>query len=179
MLRLSYESQERILRARPYADNLNTMIRTIQYKNKKSLHPLFEENPQDKKKALIIVTSDRGLCGSFNTNIIRRAEAYLKQNDFNDVICLGKKSYSYFKKRNYTILNSYLNLFNEMNFTISIEVASEIIKLFIDEKYDKVEVIYNEFKSAIQQDVVTKQLLPIVPLEKDKSGAIRLHLRTG
>jgi F-type H+-transporting ATPase subunit gamma len=166
------KAQERIFRARPYADNLNTMIRTLQYKNKKSIHPLFEENPQDKKKALISVTSDRGLCGSFKTNILRKAETYLKKESFSSVICLGKKGYSYFKRHQFPILNSYLNLFNEMNFAISIDVASEIINLFINEKYDKIEVIYNEFKSAIQQDVVIKQLLPIVPLEKGKAAPL-------
>jgi len=162
------KAQERIVRARPYADSLNMMIRTLQYKNKKSVHPLFEENPLDKKKALLVVTSDRGLCGSFNTNILRRTDAYLQENPTVDLICLGKKASSYYKKRDYSVLNSYINLFNEMDFNISVEVASEIISLFIVKQYDKIEVLYNEFKSAIQQNVVTKQLLPIVPIEEDK-----------
>ena len=159
------KAQDRIIKARPYADYINTMIRTLQFKNKNSQHPLFEENPSDEKKALVVVTSDRGLCGSFNSSIIRTTMKHLSENTNYDIICIGKKGLEHLKKRNTTILNSYVNLFNEMDFSISKNVATEIIDLFINQKYDKIDILYNEFKSAIQQNIVIKQLLPIVPIE--------------
>jgi len=161
------KAKERIFKVRPYADYINIMIQTLQYKNKNSEHPLFEENPGDKKKALIVVTSDRGLCGAFNSAIIRHCTDYLQENSQVDLICLGKKGNDFFKKHDYTVIKSYINFFNEMDFTISSEIASEIVDLFIVEKYDKIEILYNEFKSAIQQDIVLKQILPIIPINDE------------
>ncbi|MCD4818277.1 MAG: ATP synthase F1 subunit gamma [Candidatus Cloacimonetes bacterium] len=161
------KSQDRILKARPYADFINTMIQTLQFKNKHSEHPLFEENPGDEKKALIVVTSDRGLCGAFNSSIIKEASNYLKENSQVDIICIGKKGDDFFKKHDYNVIKSYINIFNEMDFSISREIAFNIIELFTIKEYDKVEIVYNEFKSVIQQNIILKQILPIVPIEDE------------
>lgn len=159
------KAQNRILKARPYADYINDMLRAIKIKNTRSLHPLLDDSTEGNKRALIVVTADRGLCGSFNSNIIRTADEYLKKNPKVDLICIGKKGNDYFKKHFGKVLQSYIDLFNEMDFSVSIDVASHILNLLLIENYSKIEVLYNEFKSAIQQNIIVKQLLPIVPSE--------------
>jgi F-type H+-transporting ATPase subunit gamma len=114
-----------------------------------------------------VVTSDRGLCGAFNSQILKEALHYIQENPETEVICIGKKGFDYLKKRNVNIIQSYVNLFNEMDFSVSKDVANQIIDLFLEQNYGKIDVLYNEFKSAIQQNIVVKQLLPIVPLESE------------
>ncbi len=159
------KAQKRIFKARPYADYINDMLRAIKIKKTRSLHPLLDDSTEGNKRALIVVTADRGLCGSFNSNIIRTADEYLKKNPKVDLICIGKKGNDYFKKHFRKVSQSYIDLFNEMDFSVSIDVASHILNLLLIENYSKIEVLYNEFKSAIQQNIIVKQLLPIVPSE--------------
>ena len=161
------KAQDRIIKARPYANHVNDMLRTLKLKNSSNTHPLLEDAEESGKSALIVVTSDRGLCGSFNSQIIKEAMRYLKENPEVDLICLGKKGYDFLKKRTDNIIKPYLNLFNEMNFSVSKDVAQQIIDLFMEQDYNKINVLYNEFKSAIQQNIIVKQLLPIIPLESD------------
>ncbi len=162
------KTQDNIINARPYADHVNNMLRTLKNKNISTDHPLLAEVTGKGKTVYIVVTSDRGLCGSFNTHIIKKAIIHLEKNPDADLICIGKKGYDYFRKHSTNVTENYINLFNEMDFSISTEVAEKILSLFLDENYDKIDVIYNEFKSAIQQDIIVKQLLPIVPIESDE-----------
>lgn len=162
------KAQDNIINARPYADHINEMLRTLKNKNISSDHSLLAEVTGKGKTAYIVVTSDRGLCGSFNTHIIKKAIVHLKENSDADLICIGKKGYDYFRKHSTNVTEHYINLFNEMDFSVSADVAEKILSLFLDENYDKINVIYNEFKSAIQQDIVVKQLLPIIPLETEE-----------
>jgi len=163
------KAQNRIVNARPYADYINLILQTLKFKNRNSLHPLLSNPNGQGKKAVVVVTADKGLCGSFNSSIIRKAIEYIKQNPDADVICFGKKGRDYIRKRSDKIIREYTDLFNEMNFDISKEAAEFLLNLFLKEKYDSIEIIYNEFKSAIQHNIVVKQLLPIVPLEAENT----------
>jgi len=167
------KAQNSIIQARPYADHINVMLQTLKRKNIKTQHPLLVDIPDEGKKAFIVVTSDRGLCGAFNSSIIRNAIQYLNENPEIDVICIGRKGYDYLKKHiTNEIKEKYIGLFNEMDFSVSKEAASFLLELFLNEGYAKIEVLYNEFKSAIQQDIVIKQLLPIVPLKSEEMSAL-------
>ena len=166
------KAQDNIINARPYADHINDMLRTLKNKNISSDHPLLAEISGKGKTAYVVVTSDRGLCGSFNTHIIKEAIVNLKENPDADLICIGKKGYDYFRKHSTNVTEHYINLFNEMNFGVSADVAEKLLNLFLDENYDQINVIYNEFKSAIQQDIVVKQLLPIIPVESEESSKL-------
>ena len=159
------KAQNNIINARPYADHINQMLQTLKNKNTSSDHPLLAEVTGKGKTAYVVVTSDRGLCGSFNTHIIKEVITSIKNDPNADLICIGRKGYDYFKKHSTNVTEHYVDLFNEMDFSISAEVAEKILNLFLNENYDKINVIYNEFKSAIQQDIVVKQLLPIKPIE--------------
>lgn len=160
-------AQENILQARPYADYINDMLKTLKLKNTTTSHPLLTDISGEGKTALIIVTSDRGLCGSFNSQIIRKAQAHIKKHFNVDIICIGKKGYDFFKTHSKKVIDSYINLFNEMDFSISKDVAEKILNLYLQEDYIRIDVLYNEFKSAIQQDIIVKQLLPIIPIESE------------
>jgi F-type H+-transporting ATPase subunit gamma len=160
-------AQENILQARPYADHINDMLKTIKLKNTTTSHLLLTDISGEGKTALIIVTSDRGLCGSFNSQIIRKAQLYIKKNSNVDIICIGKKGFGFFKTHSKKVIDSYINLFNEMDFSVSKDVAEKILNLYLQENYIKIDVLYNEFKSAIQQDIIVKQLLPINPIESE------------
>jgi len=162
------KAQDNIINARPYADHINEMLRTLKNKNISSDHPLLADVIEKGKTAYVVVTSDRGLCGSFNTHIIKKAVAHLEKDPDADIICIGKKGYDYFRKHSANVTEKYINLFNEMDFSVSTEVAEKILSLFLDENYDKIIIIYNEFKSAIQHDIIVKQLLPIVPIESEE-----------
>jgi F-type H+-transporting ATPase subunit gamma len=162
------KAQKSIVSARPYANYINEILRVLKYKNTQSQHPLLDENTSDGKKVIVVVTADKGLCGSFNTSIIRMAMDYIKDNPDVDVICLGKKGRDYIKKRSDRVIREYTDLFNEMNFDVSKEVGEFLLNLFLKEGYSKIEIIYNEFKSAIQHNVILKQLLPVTPSESDE-----------
>ncbi|KQC03753.1 MAG: hypothetical protein APR54_02395 [Candidatus Cloacimonas sp. SDB] len=161
------KAQINILNARPYADYVNEILRTLKYKNIQSQHPLLDDPREKAKKAIVVVTADKGLCGSFNTNIIRKATEYINSHPDTDIICFGKKGRDYLKKRSDNIIREYTDLFNEMNFDVSKEASEFLLDLFLKENYGKIEVLYNEFKSAIQQNVVVKQLLPVIPIESE------------
>lgn len=160
-------AQTRILAARPYANHLDTMLRTLKKKNVASRHILLDETPREGKELLVVMTADRGLCGSFNTTIIRHAMAFIKEHPDTDIICVGRRGYDYLKKRTDRIIGHYIGVFNEMDFTRSREIAEQALDLYLNQGYVKIEVLFNEFKSAIQQNVICKTILPVQPLESD------------
>ena len=176
------KAQEKIVNARPYADYIEMMIRTIKYKNPATKHPFLYSREESAaigkaqnqdlvkatgKTALLVLTADRGLCGSFNSNIIRTAHKYLQQHPETDVICIGKKGYDNLKKRSDRIIEKFLNSFNVIDFEATDKISQLVVELYLDQGYNRIDVIYNEFKSAIQQNIISRQLLPIVPIESE------------
>jgi len=161
-------SQDSIVQARPYADQISLMLSQLRARNRDIEHDVMQNFEDNEKSILVVVTSDKGLCGAFNYNIIKRAKNYISQHPQTDVICLGRKGFDAIKKEKSKIIKEYLSLFNEMDFSVSKEIGEYLLQLFLEEGYGKIEVLYNEFKSAIQQDIVVKQILPIVPEELDE-----------
>lgn len=161
------KSQDKIINARPYANYIDVMLRTLKMRNKSNLHQILNDNIENKKEILVIVTADRGLCGAFNALIIKEAMHYLKDKSEVDLICIGKKGYDFFKKTEYKIIEKYLGLFNEMDFTSSKSIAWNMLDRFMNKEYGKINILFNEFKSVIQNDIVIKQILPIIPNESD------------
>ena len=164
-------AQQSILQARPYADRLNEIMGNVVYDVDRSLHPLLAVREPD-RIAYVIFTADQGLCGSFNHNIIRKAEAEFSAHPDKiiDIIVIGKKGHDYFIKREHNIIGSYLKFYKDLQFKKATDIAKIIMDLYIEEKYDRIYLIYNEFKSAMRQDVTVEQLLPIIPIEPDKKS---------
>ncbi len=163
-------AHEGILNARPYARKISTMLSHLVTEEDKVENPFI--SPREiKNVAVVVVTADRGLCGAFNTNIIKESVKYienLRSESLNPVVyCIGKKGYDFFNKQNYDLTGHTTGIFNLLKYESALSVSQKLIEMFLDGKVDRVIIIYNEFKSVIQQRIVTEQFLP-VPVEKEK-----------
>ncbi len=165
-------AQEKILSTRPYAFKLQEVVGNLVARLENVDHVLFAERPIE-KILLVIVTADRGLCGAFNANIIRQALTNIKTFEDKEVslYVVGKKGYEFFSRRPFTIVNRKINFFNHLNFGDAQEIASNLIELFMQGDFDRIDLLYNEFKSAVRQDVTLEQFLPFIPNEEIKTSA--------
>ena len=159
------KAQTNILNARPYTDKIASMITKLPAEDDLSSNPFFTQRDV-KNVAVVVVTADRGLCGSFNQNIIKETERYISEelkteNINSQFFCAGKKGNDYFRKRNYEIIGSDAGLFSSLEYNSALNIYNTIIPKFLDGKIDKVVLIYNSFVSIINQKLETKQLLPI------------------
>ena len=165
------KSKDRIISARPYANIINDILKNIKERNKMLQMSIFDDVKAPKKRVLVVVTSDRGLCGAFNANIIKQAVLAIEEDPNVDLVCIGKKGFDYLKKRTDRIVEKYVGFFNEMNFGVSSEIADILLDMFLTQAYDSIEVLYNEFVSVIQQDIVHKKLFPI-EIEKSETNMV-------
>jgi F-type H+-transporting ATPase subunit gamma len=168
-------SQEAILRARPYADGLDGVLSDLASRVDTEDHPLLARRVP-KRVEIVVMTSDRGLCGSFNTNITRKAEQFLfeKGPDFDRVTlsCIGRKGRDHFRRRTVDIRREYVGVFDKVSFALAAEIADQLARDFVAHDLDAIWLLYNEFKSVIQQRIVLAPLLPItLPEGRDPSGA--------
>lgn len=161
-------AQEGITQLRPYAAKLEGILNNLNaapiegYTNKLAVE-------RDIKKVLVIVvTSDRGLCGAFNTNVLRAAVNHIRDNYSAlsetrnvEVMCLGKKGVDFFQRRSYPLVSTFSNVFDGLSFDTVRRASEYAMEQFIGGEYDRVDVIYNEFKNVATQILRTEQLLPI------------------
>lgn len=159
-------AQEAIAAARPYAQQLDRVLQRLSSMESLS-HPLMTERAID-RTALIVLTSDRGLCGSFNTNSCRHAFNAVSPDD--GIIAVGRKGRSFFRNRNCEILNDYEDVFRDLSFASAITIAEDAVNQFLSGEVDRVMLIYNAFVSVAQQQPVSEQLLPIAPREGEATG---------
>ena len=161
------KAQERIFTTRPYAFKIREMIGHLRQRLDPLAHPLFEAREEVGGVLLIVVTSDRGLAGAFNSNLLkvveaRIAEAYADLPKENlHVLAVGRKGHEYFDNRGYDLVGDFRGAFNDLRFPIAGEVMDIAIEGFQEGRWDLVEVVYNEFKNTISQNRVAEQLLPI------------------
>ncbi len=153
-------AQQRILSARPYAIRMADVMKNLAVKTTERDHPLLAVKKEG-KSALVVITADRGLCGSYNANILRQAQAYLRENPGTDLITVGKKGRDFFKRRKFSIIKEWLYVFPHIPHETVLEMRDEIEGLFIRGGYKEVRVLYTEFKSVISQKTAMDTLLPI------------------
>jgi F-type H+-transporting ATPase subunit gamma len=159
-------AQDAILASRPYAHKMLEVLSSLALRTNPQAHPLLATR-EAKKVDLLVVTSDRGLCGAFNSNIIRRAERFIAEHpDWEFTLHLvGRKANDYFKRRNYEIRKVSLNVLSDISFSHAVAIGNDMVENYLGEEFDQVYMVYNEFKSAIQQTVIVEQLLPIKPMD--------------
>jgi F-type H+-transporting ATPase subunit gamma len=160
-------AQEGIWAVRPYAEEIQKIISSLALRAEQS-HPLLEVR-EPKSIAVLAVTSDRGLCGAFNANIIRQTEQWLNENRANyetvTLSVVGRKGYEYFNRRD--MVDRYFpDVFHNLELERAREIGKNVVKNYVSQNLDEVLVIYNEFKSAISQQVVVERLLPMATLEE-------------
>ncbi len=156
------KAQERMEQARPYADRLKSEILTLLPDVDRSLLELLDVR-EIKRTAIVVITSDRGLAGSFNTNIIKRAEEEIAEfgKENVDLFCIGRRGYEYFKNRNYNIIEDHTDFWAELDYNHSIKIGNGIISHFTSRKVDQIRVVYNEFKNVMVQEIIAETLLPL------------------
>ena len=159
------KAESAITRLRPYARRLDEMMADIKLRAE-IRHPLLSER-KVKKEFVLVVTSERGLCGGFNSKIIRKAEGYFgKENIERRLVLIGKKGSIYFGKRDYRIIKEY-KIPDKVSFDFAKTIGDELTRGYIEERFDRFVAVYNEFKSVFRQEQVAEQLLPIVPKTPD------------
>ena len=159
-------AQDKVINARPYARKISELFTHLVTEEDLNNPFIFERDA--KNIALVVVTADRGLCGAFNTNIIKEATGFIEDNSQTtaiNVYCIGKKGFDYFNKRDYDVADKRTGLFSTLEYSSALDITNELIRMYLDSTFDKIIVIYNEFKSIIQQKIVVEQFLPI-PISK-------------
>jgi len=155
-------AQERVLSARPYAAQLKKVLANLAARIENVKHPLLEVRPE-KNVLLVVVTADRGLCGAFNANIIRTAQNFIRQHRETRQIRLimaGRKGRDFFRRRDIPILFDFVNIFSKLEFSNAKDIGERIIEAYAKGEFDAVYLVYNEFKSVIQQRLAIEKLLP-------------------
>jgi F-type H+-transporting ATPase subunit gamma len=164
-------AQERILNARPFAQQMLRVMNSLATRTDPARHPLLalREPRPDSKTMLVVITADRGLCGSFNTNIIKGASAFITEQPRREVAMglVGRKGRDFFARRGFDVRFERINIFTQLNYADAQTIAKAAIEDFLGEQVDSVYLVYNEFKSVLQQRVVVERLLPIARLEPE------------
>jgi F-type H+-transporting ATPase subunit gamma len=166
------KAQEAIMSARPYALKLMDVLHHLSARCNHDVHPLLD-NRDGKRWLILMVTADRGLCGGFNGSITKKAIQVIKDNSDKEIqlITAGKKGHAYFKNKENKILHDHSGWTRDFNYLKAAEISSTLSTLFSEKSIDRAYVLYNEFKSVMQQEVILEQLLPIVPEKLDTGKA--------
>jgi F-type H+-transporting ATPase subunit gamma len=167
-------AQERIMSARPYAVLMQRVLMSVATRVDSSVHPLLtaREGRPDRKTLVIIVTGDKGLCGSFNTNVIKAGGLFVVNSEERCVLGLvGRKGRDFFGRRGFETMFEQVNIFQKLRYDDAQIIAKTAIEAFIGAEVDRVVLVYNEFKSMMTQRVVIDQLLPIAREEVDRGAA--------
>ena len=163
------KAQDRILGARPFAIEMRRVLSGLAARVDTTAHPLLAHRAPDepaRPTLLIVVTADKGLCGSFNTNIIKEASGVIAgAGSAVSLGLVGRKGRDYFGKRGLDVRFELVNIFGQLSYSHGQAIARAAIDAFTGEEVESVQLVYNEFKSVLQQRVVVEQVLPIRPIE--------------
>ena len=164
-------AQDAITQMRPYANKLTELLVNLSSTLDSSEGGAYSENRDVKKVLLVTITSNRGLCGGFNANIIKKAKSLII-NEYKDaqteILSIGKKSSEDFTKNGFNVLSTHDDLYSDLTFDNTSEIAQSIMNSFIDGQYDKVVLLYNQFKNAATQIVMNEPYLPVETPEESE-----------
>jgi F-type H+-transporting ATPase subunit gamma len=162
-------AQQRILAFRPYGLRMRQAIANLSGRANRTAHPLLQKRLL-RTIQVTVVTSDRGLCGAFNANIFRKAFQVIEECEARGakviVGVVGKKGGDFFRRRHWPIRDPFINIFERLSYEHAIEIGMAGTEAFKNGVFDEVYVVYNEFKSAVQQRVIVEKLLPLEPFEE-------------
>ena len=169
-------AQDRVVAARPFADKMAEVLSELAKRTDQDFHHPLLDQRGDQRYLLVLITADKGLCGAFNTNLTKAAQAFMRENSEKqiEIMAIGRKGRDFFRNRRASISSEYIGLTGKgrVEFSEALEVARAIIKQYTeDTSIDKVFVIYNEFKSVLSQRVVLEQLLPVARAKQEEPEA--------
>ena len=167
-------AQDRVVTARPFANKMMEVLGELGQRTDEDFHHPLLDQRGDERYLLVLVTADKGLCGAFNTNLVKAAQSFMKENPGKsiEILAIGRKGRDFFRSRNAVIAGEYIGLTGKgrVDFAEALDVARHIIKLYTeDEGIDRVFLIYNEFKSVLQQRVMLERLLPVSRAKEDET----------
>ncbi len=165
------KAQDAITAMRPYSEKLTELLQSLSASLDADSGSAFAEQREVKKVLIVAISSNRGLAGAFNTNIVKgaRAVAASKYSDKNvEILTLGKKANDVLSKT-YTVAENNNSIFDDLKYDNVAEIAENIMQWFLDGKYDEISIVYNKFINAATQDVITEQFLPIEKFETDEN----------
>jgi F-type H+-transporting ATPase subunit gamma len=161
------KAQDAITAMRPYADKLTELLQNLSATLDADSGSKYSEQRELKNVLLVAITSNRGLCGAFNSNIIKQANLVAERYDAKvSVVAIGKKANDALSK-NFEIISNQSPVYDDLTFDNVAAIAEMLMEQFESKAFDKIEVVYNKFKNAATQEIMTEQFLPIVPLESD------------
>lgn len=164
-------AQDRIIQLRPYSEKLSTILSNVSSGSTEEGMDTYAVEREVKSVLIVAVTSDRGLCGAFNSNIFKGVRQLLGSDEMSGVevsiMPIGKKANDFYKKSEYKHISDYSTMFGDLSFDKAREAAEYAMDAFVEGKYDKVYLVYNEFKNVATQIIRTQQLLPVVSLESE------------
>jgi F-type H+-transporting ATPase subunit gamma len=174
-------AQDRVVTARPFANKMTEVLAGLADRTDEDFrHPLLDARG-DQRYLLVLITADKGLCGAFNTNLIKAAQSFVRDNAGKqiEILAVGRKGRDFFRRRGADLAGEYIGVTGKgrVDFSEALEIARDVIRRYTEnQEIDKAFLIYNEFKSVLQQRVVTEQLLPVSrnaddsePLPADKA----------
>ena len=165
-------AQDKITQMRPYSQKLTGLLQNVSAGMDDSSENKYGQERDVNNVLLVVVSSDRGLCGAFNNNVfkatvnlIKEKYSYEEKHDGVHILPLGKKAYEFFSKRNYQVIDDYYTIFGDLSFDQAKVAAEFVMKSFVDGDFDKVDLIYNEFKNVATQVLQVEQFLPVEQVE--------------
>ena len=164
-------AQDAITQMRPYANKLSELLQNLSSNLDSSDSSVYSKQREVNNVLIVAITSNRGLCGGFNANIIKKTKLIIEESypkAKTSIISIGKKSSEHFKKNGYEVISTHDDLYNEISFSAVSKIAEEIMTVFLNGEYDKVYLVYNQFKNAATQNVMQESFLP-VQNENDKT----------
>ncbi len=168
-------AEESVKQARPYANKMLGVLSSLALRADSSAHPLLARR-EVKKIAVIVITSDRGLCGAFNSGIIKKADSFLRLNKMNyesiGLTVVGRKAADHYKRNGGQINKEHTNILYGFGYHTAAGIAGDIINAYTNEEVDEVYLLYNEYKSALVQEAMMERLLPITPLEGETEMSV-------
>jgi len=169
-------AQDRVVTARPFANKMAEVLGELAQRTDEDFHHPLLDYRSDQRYLLVLITADKGLCGAFNTNLTKAAQAFMRENADKqiEIMAIGRKGRDFFRNRHATISSEYIGLTGKgrVDYSEALEVARALIKQYTEDTgIDKVYIIYNEFKSVLSQRVVLEQLLPVVRAKQDEPEA--------
>lgn len=171
-------AQDKILKLRPYANKLHEILVNLsQSLAETQIENIYGRISPPEKILLVVITSNKGLCGAFNTNVIREARRLISENYPDQhrngnvtILPVGKKGYDFFRKLNIKMLPDCNELLNDLSFNNAVIIAETVMKSFVAGEYDRVEIIYNQFKNAAVQNLTNEVFLPVETSPSDESA---------
>jgi F-type H+-transporting ATPase subunit gamma len=169
------KAQDKITQLRPYSQKLTQILNNVSAASKGAADIIYAEKREVNKVLIVPITSDKGLCGAFNSNVIKACNASIL-GEFSGkeiaILPLGKKAYESFKKRDFPLISDFYQIFGELSFENVRAIAEYVMNAFLDGEYDQVTLVYNEFKNVANQSVQTEQFLPMSDADANEEKSV-------